>query len=313
VESTLYAFIAKICETVGAPMPSRIDLDCNFNAAASFRRGAMSMFGNDMVLTIGLPLVAGLNLREFAGVVAHEFGHFTQGFGLRLSYVIRSVNFWFARVVYERDSWDVWLAQLSEDSEDWRIMLVALCTRGAVGFSRLLLKLLMFVGHGVSCFLLRQMEYDADSYEIKLAGSDAFETTARKLAVFNKVLEVSYKQIATTFETSKRLPDNFPAFLLQQYSKVPPASKTQIEDTMGLSKTGVFDTHPSDGDRIRCARRAGEPGVFHLEQSATVLFSNFEVAAKQVTMLHYEDDLGIPFDPAKLVPVTTGAGQPQPI
>ena len=27
------------------------------------------MFGNDLVLTIGLPLVAGLNVRQFAGVL----------------------------------------------------------------------------------------------------------------------------------------------------------------------------------------------------------------------------------------------------
>ena len=47
------------------------------------------------MLTIGLPLVAGLSLREFAGIIAHEFGHFTQGFGMRLSYVIRQINGWF--------------------------------------------------------------------------------------------------------------------------------------------------------------------------------------------------------------------------
>ena len=111
VEPTLFAFIAKICELVGAPMPKRIDLDCNLNAAAGFRRGALSLFGHDLVLTIGLPLMSGLTLSEFAGVIAHEFGHFTQGFGMRLSYVIRSVNGWFARVVYERDAWDVSLEQ----------------------------------------------------------------------------------------------------------------------------------------------------------------------------------------------------------
>ena len=33
----------------------------------------------------------------------------------------------------------------------------------------------MFIGHAVSCFLSRQMEYDADSYQIKIAGSAAFE------------------------------------------------------------------------------------------------------------------------------------------
>jgi Zn-dependent protease with chaperone function len=308
VESTLYAFIARICDTVGAPMPTRIDLDCNLNASAGFRRGALSLFGSDLVLTIGLPLVAGLTVRELAGVIAHEFGHFTQGFGLRLSYVIRSVNGWFARVVYERDAWDLWLAEVSEDSEDWRIMLVATCARGAVGCSRLLLMLLMFVGHGVSCFLLRQMEYDADSYEIKLAGSPAFESTARKMAVLGKVLEVSYKQMQNTWQTSKRLPEDFPAFMNLQFSKLSPGQKTQIEDTLGLSKTGLFDTHPSDGDRIRCARRAGEPGVFHLDSPATVLFSNFDIAARQVTQVHYADDLGIDYDSSQLTPVAMPAG-----
>ncbi len=38
-----------------------------------------SLWGNDLVLTIGLPLVAGLSAKEFAGILAHEFGHFTQG------------------------------------------------------------------------------------------------------------------------------------------------------------------------------------------------------------------------------------------
>ena len=85
----LYAFIAKICDAVGAPTPQRIDMDCQLNASASFRRGFRSMKGSDLVLTIGLPLVANFSAREFAGVVAHEFGHFTQGAGMRLSYIIR--------------------------------------------------------------------------------------------------------------------------------------------------------------------------------------------------------------------------------
>jgi hypothetical protein len=69
---------------------------------------------------------------------------------------------------------------------------------------------------------------------------------------------------------------------------------------MGLSRTGIFDTHPSDGDRIRKARRAGEPGVFHLDYPATVLFSNFEIVAKQVTQVHYADDLGLRVDSGNL-------------
>jgi Zn-dependent protease with chaperone function len=303
VEATLFAFIAKICELVKAPMPARIDLDCQVNAAAGFRRGMRSLFAGDLVLTIGMPLVAGLTLREFAGIIAHEFGHFTQGFGMRFSYVTRSINGWFARVVYERDAWDVWLEETGMEAEDLKVLIVVNAARLAVGFSRLLLMGLMYLGHGFSCFLLRQMEYDADSYEIKLAGSDTFEATARRLAVLNESVGRAYKNMRTSWNINRRLPDNFPQYLVQEDAKTPPALRERILDRMGLSRTGLFDTHPSDGDRIRRSRQAGEPGIFHLDQPASILFSNFPIAAKQVTYLHYAEELELEFDPANLRPV----------
>ncbi len=55
-------------------------------------------------------------------------------------------------------------------------------TRGCVWLSRRILWALMQVGHGVSCFMLRQMEYDADRYECQVAGSDAFRETMLRLA-----------------------------------------------------------------------------------------------------------------------------------
>jgi len=303
INSTLYAFVARICETVGAPMPRRIDLNCELNAAAGFCRGIGSLFSNDLVLTIGVPLVACLNLREFAGVMAHEFGHFTQGFGMRLSYIIRRINLWFARVVYERDAWDVMLIEWAEEAEDWRIMLVASCARFGVWCSRLLLMLLMFIGHGVSCFLLRQMEYDADSYEIKLAGSEATEATVKRLNVLGEALGRSYKEMRSSWNTGKKLPENFPAFLAHQHGRLSEQVRTHIEDRVGLARTGLFHSHPSDGDRIRRARQADEPGIFHLEFPATVLFANFEVVARQITMLHYNDDLGLDCTASNLRPM----------
>src|SRR5687768_1743022 len=73
-EPVLFALIAAICRQVGAPMPRRVQVDCQVNASAAFNRGALGMLGNDLVLTIGLPLVAGLTVRELCGVLAHEFG-----------------------------------------------------------------------------------------------------------------------------------------------------------------------------------------------------------------------------------------------
>jgi len=306
-EPVLFALVRCVCDAVGAPFPKRIDVDCQLNASASFRRGVLSFFGHDLVLTIGMPLVAGMSTRQIAGILAHEFGHFTQGFGMRLTYIIRSVNMWFGRIAYERDAWDVQLEQWAEEAEDGRVMLMVNLVRLAVWFSRLILKLLFFFGHAIGCFMLRQMEYDADSYEIKLAGSETFESAAKRLHVLGKATEASYKDLAAGLKTRKPVPDNFPAFLMNHEAAFSHAAKTQIEDAAGLGKTGIFDSHPSDGDRIRQARRAGESGIFDLDTPATLLFSNFDVLAKQVTQLHYEDDLGIQLAITKLVPVEAPA------
>ena len=109
-EPALFSFVDRLATAVGAPAPREIRVDVQANASASFRRGLWSMAGDDLVLTIGLPLADALTVRQFAGVLAHEFGHFTQGAGMRLTYLVETISRWFERVVYERDAWDDWLA-----------------------------------------------------------------------------------------------------------------------------------------------------------------------------------------------------------
>jgi Zn-dependent protease with chaperone function len=307
VEHTLYAFIAKVCDTIRAPMPQAIYLNCELNAAAGFRRGMLSLFSNDLVLVIGLPLVAGLNLQQFAGIMAHEFGHFTQGFGMRLSYVIRVVNDWFERVGYEKDALDVWLAERAERTDAPWDMLFAGCMQFGIWIARQPLRLLMLIGQVASCFLMRQMEHDADSYEIKLAGSAASEAATRRFLFLRAALEKSYKEMRVTWNNSRRVPDNFSTYLIHQETTLPPHVRLKIENTIGFTKTKTFATHPSDTDRIRMAREANEPGIFHSELPATILFSNFEAAAKQMSLLHYNEDIGLNCDHSNLRPVTAPA------
>ncbi len=292
-EPVLFAFIRQICRTLQAPMPTRVDVDCDLNASASFRSGTFSFLRGDLVLPLGLPLVAGFNANQLAEVIAHEFGHFNQGLGMRLSYVIRRINAWFYRVIYERDSWDVTLDELAETEEFWVTVVVGFARLG-VWFSRLILKLLMWIGHLIGCFLIRQMEYDADASSIRLAGSQTFEESTRRLHVLSKVLEQSYTQLKHGFAKSKMLPDNFPAFMAMHDEKLSHEERSTLENTMGLEPTSAWSTHPSHGDRIRRARQVGESGVFSLDVPATALFSKFGILAQQVTRLHYTDDLGIP-------------------
>jgi Zn-dependent protease with chaperone function len=299
----LFQFVERLCRTVRAPVPKRIDLDTQVNASASFRRGLVSMVGNDLVLTIGLPLVSGMTLRQLTGVLAHEFGHFAQGSGMRVTYVIRSVNAWFARVVYDRDGWDQKLADWSAQAGR-ELKLVMWACQLNVWLARRVLWALMWAGHFVSCFMLRQMEYDADRYEARVAGSEMFAQTADRLLVLSLASQGAQSDLGQSWQAN-RLADDLPRLILenvveiqQSHSAVLAAArKSSAEET-----TKAFATHPADRDRIASAAREQSVGLFQIEGPATVLFQDYDRIASEVTMLFYKSAIGPEVEPKNLIP-----------
>jgi Zn-dependent protease with chaperone function len=297
----LFEFVERICLLVRAPVPSRIDINCDINASAGFRRGWLSVLtGKDLVLTIGVPLAAGLSLQQFAGVLAHEFGHFSQGTGMRLTYVIRSINMWFVRVVYERDSWDEWLASTGEEM-DLRIGWVLLVARGGVWLTRKILWGLMFLGHVVAGFMLRQMEFDADRYETHLAGSDTFESTCQRLQQLGLAWHGAQSDLGSYYREG-RLVDNLPRLLMANVNHLPADAQKFLVGKTAESQTGWLDTHPSDKDRVAAARAENAPGAFRSNLPASALFANFDAAGKNVTWDYYCAIFERTIDPKTLNP-----------
>jgi len=293
-EPMLFEFVDKLCDTVHAPRPRRIDVDCQVNASASFRRGALSLLlSNDLVLTIGLPLVAGMSLREFGGILAHEFGHFSQGGGMRLSYVVRSVSHWFTRVVYERDTWDAFLESWSREV-DIRIGAIFYLARGCVWLTRKILWGLMMAGHGVSGILLRQMEFDADRHEVRFSGSDVIASTTRRLHELTVAHEMALSDLELAFQEG-RLADDVVRLVSMNVEELPAAAETFIDQQITDGKTGWLDTHPCDRERIASGQKENAPGVFRLEVPAEQLFVDFPGVCQRATVSFYQAILGDAF------------------
>ncbi len=99
---------------------------------------------------------------------------------------------------------------MSADSA-WVAVMVA-CARIGVWFSRGVLWVLMIAGHAVCALLLRQMEYDADEAEVRVAGSAAFESTALKLATLSAVMADIEREMVRSWRKNLQLPDNLPCF-----------------------------------------------------------------------------------------------------
>ncbi|MEZ5064951.1 MAG: M48 family metalloprotease [bacterium] len=284
-EPLLFAFVEKVCDTVGAPRPGGIRVDSDANASASFTRGVAGMGQRGLTLTIGLPLVAGLSQQQFAGVLAHEFGHFSQGAGMRMSHLIRRVSHWFTRVVYERDQFDAELTAASQEW-DWRVSWMLLLARLFVGLSRRILWGLMMIGHLVSAVLLRQMEFDADRYQVHLAGSDAFEATMRRIVGLSTALGHIQSEL-DHLRVRGWLPDDLAQHVATLSSSLTPQGTESMKSFVDDSKTGWGDTHPAPSARIARARSIGAAGVYRSEAPAAVLFRDFGELSRKTTQKFY--------------------------
>jgi predicted Zn finger-like uncharacterized protein len=290
-EPLLYAFVDGVCASVGAPRPARVEVDCRVNASAHRDGALLGVLGGELVLTIGLPLVAGVALKTFAGVLAHEFGHFAQGAGMRLYGLIMRINLWFARVVHQRDEWDETIEAWSSDEHGFIVILAAL-VRLAVWLTRRILWVLMQIGHIVSGFLSRQMEYDADRYKARMVGAEVFAQAMWRFQMLSLAENGAFADLQSSWQ-QRRLPDNFPKLVLANVPQIPQEVVAAYRQAMDSASTGLFDTHPSDKDRIARARReAPGAGVFHLDGPATDVFRDFDVLARAVSFDMYRSALG---------------------
>lgn len=279
-EPVLFAFVTRVARAVGAPEPKRIEVDWSVNASASLGNGVAALFGHDLVLTLGLPLAGGLSVEELAAVLAHELGHFAQGAGMRLWVATRAINGWFFRAVYQRDSLDDQLAEWCAEGD--RLALIFLLASIAIALTRGVLWLFMVLGHALSCFLSRHMEFDADRCATRLIGSAAYVRAARKIHIM-MAAEGGFQQLfLESIRTGAHLRD-LPSAIVDATDQMPPRIRRKIEKSLKGESTSLFDTHPAFPARMTSVRAEKAPGIFHCDRPAADLFSDYGKLARKVT------------------------------
>jgi Zn-dependent protease with chaperone function len=282
-QARLERLVTQISGIVRAPMPARIAIDCAVNASVSFRRGMRSLFSGDLILVIGLPLVRNLDARSFAGVIAHEMGHFSQGAGMRLTYVIRRLNGWFYKAVYHRDGWDRWLRRGARAS---RLGILFQIAQLGIWCSRKILFVLMLAGQAVSCFVLRRMEFDADHYEICVSGTDGFRETTERIALLHEAATAA-RRVVDEGLIGGKLPDDLPLLMSRLAGLISSDSRDRIARRMTTAGGRLLDTHPSDWERIGRALTMNESGlVLDARMPAGEIFDDLDALSRRATRHH---------------------------
>ena len=305
-EPFLYEYIDQLCAALGARRPTDIHITSDLNAAAEFRKGWQSILSHrEVSLYLGLPMIAGLSLRQFTGVLSHELGHFTQHTAMSLEYIVRRTNLWFYRAAYEKDSIDNWL--LRRSAIGGPVAVPCHFARAVVWITRRVLLGLANAGTVIGCLMSRQMEFNADRCQVRTVGSRTLASTMRRMRELSLAHQISFRDIAIFYDEG-RLPDDLVALVIANTAFITPKMKKKMRRMMAEEKTGLFDSHPADNDRILAAQADGSPG-FILPGSlpdylpASILFSRFDEVSKVVTTQFFENALNQKIKPRMLHPV----------
>lgn len=304
-QPVMYEFVDQICSKVGAPKPTRIDLDCDINASASFRAGWMSFGKQDLVLTIGIPLIASQNTEQLASVIAHEFGHFRQGSAMRASFLVRGLTHWFMEraiigaIRAEMNAQEIADSEISE-SPFFGILFGFLYVVGFVG--RQMMWYFALACHAVSGSLSREMEYDADRLAVHLAGSKAFIQSSANLERYSAAYRIMIENLKGLFQHGVFI-DNVPRFMMHIGRTLPADEIRTMADEIEKEKQESYDTHPPTRDRNAEATRLAQPGVLNLNRPSTDLIDHWKQLCERSTLDFYTEKTGLQIESKHVTPL----------
>ena len=179
----LFALIDALAARTGCPRPKRVFLTADVNAGVFYDTCFWSIFlPVRKNLEVGTGLLDGTSEAEFAGILAHEFGHFGQrsmkvGSGAAVTTeVLRNL-------ILVDDRWDRLLDRWCESEVHAVWTFFGAATRFLTnGIRRLTVGMFSFVQKG-NMALSRLMEFGADDAACAVVGSDAFASALCKIGV----------------------------------------------------------------------------------------------------------------------------------
>jgi len=293
-EPKLFAFVEDIVNETGTDFPKKIYISSEVNASVFYDSSFWSMFlPVKKNLHLGVGLMNTVTVDEFKGIVAHEFGHFSQR-SMKVGSYVYNVNYILHNMLYDNASYDAIIGKWANLSGYFS--LAAVVGVKIISGIQWVLKQVYEVVNLNYLALSREMEFHADEVAANVAGSQALATSLVRMDLAAHAYNNTLNFYSTLIKENKK-PDNiFPqmGFILSYWGnefKLPVAnglpqptltSKTRFNKSK-LSFDDQWSSHPSDKDRIKKLDELNIPVKAANTSIATVLFADAEKTEQRVT------------------------------
>ena len=276
----LFALIDEVVGKVDCLQPKHVRVSDECNAYVYYPSLLGYIFTGRQNLTIGLPLLYGMNKTELKSILSHEFGHFTQK-SVQTNRTANLSEFICASIARAIDE-----AEQSENS-------TAKLARGYVRFAG---KVMTKQYHKVAPYngiLSRAQEFDADHYSQQVAGTDGSVSALCKLDRISDRWGDFYSLLYSYQVNEKRSPDAvlpvyesfFKGMDGRTHEIVTPATHfseplSRVESR--ITSADKADTHPSMEERVKAIRSYPVVGTNWDNSPAIGYFNDIPMEIKQI-------------------------------
>lgn len=309
----LFKVIREVASATQCPMPKKVYLSPDVNACVFYDTSFWSIFFPVRKnLEIGLGLFTSTNTSELKGILAHEFGHFSQK-SMKIGSSVYITNTVLYNLAFQEDKWDEWV-------DKWcmlPVQLIAIFGFLTRRFTNLVKKILqnMYKLVNRSYFRLsRQMEYDADAIACSYIGNQVFASALRKIEVLSSTFEMTRNGLIDLAEERKKIDNIFDSHqivtdFIAAKNQLSLCSQslmtTDIPSQYPESRIvmeNVWDTHPSMNSRIsNLPIQSGEISESDFSSSWTLLPDKYKKEISQIIETQIEDEILVPEEEKKTI------------
>lgn len=187
----LFKLINKTAEEVGIKKPKKVYLTDQINASVSYSNQIQSLlFPTRKNLTIGIGLLHGVSTNELKGIIAHEFGHFSQK-SMTIGSHVGNANRVIYDILYNNQSVKNVIDDLSSLNS-----IIGFISIGALGYTKVIEIILRKIYSKLDfnyLALSREMEYHADQIATNIVGIETMSKPLLRIELYdfsyNKLIE----------------------------------------------------------------------------------------------------------------------------
>ncbi len=275
----LFQFIEQLCDELGAPLPNKVFVSPDVNAAVMPRTSLINLFVEPKKdLLIGLGLVNSVNLSEFKAVLAHEFGHFSQ------SAMASSYTYVASRIIGDLVEGEDWFDRVLDwcKKQDNAIAIFGHVVNAPLWVARKVLEQCYRIITLQRLAVSREREFHADLVAVSAAGSNAVVHCLLRTDFGHQCFMQALNDLSTAmdhklYSNDLYLHQDRASAVVRRKKKepelgLPPAFKAPHEgknvevfdadeEAMTDEIPPMWRTHPSNSDREKNAKEQFVPAV----------------------------------------------------